>query len=76
MEFSTAFIFITFVAFNTYFSFRAGEKAGKFDGMVMAFRFLKGKKALRDKNKVIGYSQWPLPLQQMYVDPDNIEIDD
>ena len=76
MDFSTAFIFVTFVVLNTYFSFRAGEKAGKFDGMVMAFRFLKDKKALRDKNKVIGYSQWPLPLQQMYVDPDNIEIDD
>jgi len=76
MDFMTASVFFTFVVLNSFFSYRAGEKSGKYDGMHMAFRFLRDKRALRDKNKVIGYSQWPLPLQQMYIDPDNVEIDD
>ena len=76
MDFITILIFMAFVVVNSYFSFRAGEKSGKYDGMYMAFRFLKDKNALRDKNKVIGYANWPLPLRQMYIDPDNVEIDD
>jgi hypothetical protein len=44
--------------------------------MLMGFRFLKDKNALRDKNKVIGFANWPMPLQQMYIDPDHVEIED
>jgi hypothetical protein len=76
VDLTTAFVFVTFVALNSFFSYRAGEKSGKYDGMLMGFRFLKDKNALRDKNKVIGFANWPMPLQQMYIDPDHVEIED
>jgi|TARA_B100001057_G_C22423329_1_gene784437 hypothetical protein len=76
MDYTTAIIFIGFIIINSWFSFRAGEKAGRYEGMLMGFRFLKDKNALRDKIDIIGFNQWPMPLQQMYVDPDHVEIDD
>lgn len=76
VDINTGLIFITFVIINSWFSFRAGEKSGKYDGMLMGFRFLKDKNALRDKIDIIGFDRWPLPLQQMYIDPDHVEIDD
>lgn len=68
-------VFLIFIAANTFFSYRAGQKDGTFNGMLMTFQFLKKKSALKDKNNVIGFMQWPAPLQQMFIDPDNLEID-
>lgn len=76
VDLNTGLIFITFVIINSWFSFRAGEKSGKYEGMLMAFHFLKGKHALRDKIDIIGFDRWPLPLQQMFIDPNHVEIDD
>ena len=76
MDMSTGIIFVVFVLINTWLSYRAGEKAGKYEGMLLGFRFLRDKNALRDKIEIIGFNNWPEPLQQMYVDPDHVEIDD
>lgn len=76
MDLQTTVLFLLFVCVNTIFSYRAGLKDGTFNGMHMAFRFLKNKSALKDKNSVIGFMQWPVPLQELFNDPDNLEIDD
>ena len=68
MDFSI--IFLLFVVANSYFMFKAGEKAGKFTGMISIVQFFKQKNVLKDKNDIIGFKKWPIAIQMMYVNPD------
>lgn len=53
--------------------FRAGEKAGKFVGMISIVQFLKEKRVLKDKKDIVGFKNWPLAIQMLYTNP-NPEI--
>lgn len=75
MDFTTTLIFVVFVILNSYFSFRAGEKAGKFGGIISIVQFLKDKNALKDKNNIIGFNQWPELVKEVYNNPYEIESD-
>jgi len=68
MDFSIIFLF--FVIANSYFMFKAGEKAGKFTGMISIVQFFKQKNVLKDKNDIIGFKKWPIAIQMLYSDPD------
>ncbi len=68
MDFSI--IFLLFVIANSYFMFKAGEKAGKFTGMISIVQFFKQKNVLKDKNDIIGFKKWPIAIQMLYSDPD------
>lgn len=63
-------IFLLFVVANSYFMFKAGEKAGKFTGMISIVQFFKQKNVLKDKNDIIGFKKWPVAIQMLYADPD------
>jgi len=67
MDFSI--IFLLFVVANSYFMFKAGEKAGKFTGMISIVQFFKQKNVLKDKNDIIGFKKWPIAIQLLYTDP-------
>mgnify|MGYP003648812105 FL=1 len=62
--------FMLFIVINSFFSFKAGEKAGKFIGMISITQFFKEKHVLKDKNKIEGFKDWPASVQIMYVTPD------
>ena len=62
-----AFIFILA---NTYFSFKAGEQSGRFEGMISITQFYKDKNVLKDKKKILGFKNWPTPIQILYGNPD------
>lgn len=66
-------ISLLFIAANSYFMFRAGEKAGKFVGMISIVQFLKEKRVLKDKKDIVGFKNWPLAIQMLYTNP-NPEI--
>lgn len=61
---------ILFIAANSYFMFKAGEKAGKFVGMISIVQFFKQKDVLKDKNDIRGFKDWPLAIQMLYANPD------
>jgi hypothetical protein len=50
--------------------YKAGEKAGKFIGMISITQFFKQKSVLKDKKDIIGFDNWPLAIKMMYVNPD------
>jgi len=62
-------IFILFIIANSYFSFKAGEKAGKFVGMISIVQFLKEKRVLKDKKDIHGFKNWPEAIRLLYVTP-------
>ncbi len=66
-------IFLLFVLANSYHMYKAGEKAGqqagKFDGMISITQFYKQKRVLKDKNDINGFKNWPLAVQMLYADP-------
>lgn len=62
-------IFLLFVVVNSYFSFKAGEKAGKFVGMISIVQFLKEKDVLKDKKDITGFKKWPEAIKLLYVTP-------
>ena len=68
-------LFLLFILANSYFMYKAGEKAGKFIGMISITQFFRDKQALKDKHKISGFEKWPLPIQIIYTDPnpDNFE---
>jgi hypothetical protein len=68
-------IFGVFVVLNSYFSFRAGETSGKFGGIISIVQFLKDKNALKDKNSIEGFNQWPALVKEVYNNPYEIESD-
>ena len=45
-------LFLLFILANSYFMYKAGEKAGKFIGMISITQFFKQKSVLKDKNDV------------------------
>ena len=59
-----------FIAANSYFMFKAGEKAGKFTGMISIVQFFKEKNVLKDKKDIRGFKNWPLAIQMLYANPD------
>ena len=67
---SMTLYFLLFILANSYFMYKAGEKAGKFNGMISIIQFFKQKNALKDKNSIIGFKNWPKPLQALYESPD------
>ena len=71
----TVLAFIVFVCVNSYFSFRAGETSGKFGGIVSIIQFLKTKDALKDKNNITGFEQWPTLVKKVFNNPYDIEND-
>lgn len=62
-------ISLLFIAANSYFMFKAGEKAGKFVGMISIVQFLKEKDVLKDKKDIVGFKNWPLAIQMLYTNP-------
>lgn len=62
-------IFLLFVVANSYFSFKAGEKAGKFVGMISIVQFLKEKDVLKDKKDITGFKRWPEAIKLIYITP-------
>jgi len=68
-------IFGVFIVLNSYFSFRAGETSGKFGGIISIVQFLKDKNALKDKNSIEGFNQWPALVREVYNNPYEIESD-
>ena len=69
-SFDMGVILLLFVLFNSYFMYKAGEKSGKFIGMISITQFFKQKSVLKDKNDIIGFDNWPLAIKMMYVNPD------
>ena len=63
-------ISLGFIAANSYFMFKAGEKAGKFTGMISIVQFLKQKNVLKDKKDITGFKNWPIAIQMLYANPD------
>ena len=63
-------IFLLFIVINSYFSFKAGEKAGKFVGMISIVQFLKEKRVLKDKKDITGFKKWPEAIKILYTTPD------
>lgn len=63
-------VFLIFILANSYFMYKAGEKAGKFIGMISITQFFKQKSVLKDKKDIIGFEKWPLAIQMMYANPD------
>ena len=59
-----------FVMANSYFMYKAGEKAGKFGGMISITQFYKQKRVLKDKNDINGFKNWPVAIQMLYANPD------
>jgi len=68
-------IFGVFVVLNSYFSFRAGETNARFAGIISIVQFLKDKNALKDKNSIEGFNQWPALVKEVYNNPYEIESD-
>jgi len=66
----TYILFLLFIVANSYFMFKAGEKAGKFTGMISITQFFKQKSVLKDKKDIIGFNNWPEPIKIMYEVPD------
>lgn len=68
----TYIVFLIFIAANSYFFYKLGLKQGllegKFEGMISITQFFKQKNALKDKNNIIGFKNWPLPIQEIYKD--------
>jgi hypothetical protein len=75
MEFNEILLALAFVILNSYFSFRAGQLNGKFSGIIQIVQFLKDKNALKDKNSIIGFNQWPALVKEVYNNPYEIESD-
>lgn len=75
MGLSEYIIFGVFIVLNSYFSFRAGETSGKFGGIVSIVQFLKDKNALKDKNSIEGFNQWPALVKEVFNNPYEIESD-
>ena len=69
-------IFLLLVLFNSYFMYTAGDKSGKFIVMISITQFFRQKNVLKDKNKIIGFENWPLPVQVIYEDPDPEHFDE
>jgi hypothetical protein len=63
-------IALIFILANTYFSFKAGETSGRFEGIISITQFYKDKNVLKDKKKILGFKKWPLPIQVLYGNPD------
>ena len=66
----TYLVAFIFILANTYYSFKAGELSGRFEGMLSITQFYKDKNVLKDKKKILGFKNWPLPIQILYGDPD------
>lgn len=58
-----------FVLANSYFCFKAGEKAGRFMGIISITQFFQSKSVLKDKKEIVGFRNWPRAIQILYLDP-------
>jgi hypothetical protein len=65
-------LFLLFAAANSFFCYRAGERAGKWAGVVNTFQFLKIEKCLKDTASVAAYNTWPNHLQKLYTNPEEL----
>ena len=63
------FIFGIFIMANSYFMYKAGQKEGRFEGMLSLTQFFHTKGVLKDKNKRVGFKNWPIAIQMLYVNP-------
>lgn len=70
MDYDFIFYFLIFIVLNTYMCFRAGFKSGQYQGIAQTIHFLKSKRAFKDKNDILGYSNWPQPIRSVFEDPD------
>ena len=76
MDTEYAIYFLLFVLANSYFMYRAGQREGRFEGMIQITRFFRQENALIDKSDILRFKKWPLPLQVIYEDPDINNFDD
>lgn len=76
MEFGTAALFIGFVVLNTVFSYNAGKKEGIFTGMISITQFYKKKSALKDKQSILGFENWPVEIQACFMNPNPENFED
>ncbi len=66
----TYLFFLSFIMANSYFMYKAGERAGKFTGMISITQFFKQNSVLKDKKDITGFENWPYVIQMMYSNPD------
>jgi len=76
MSFEFIVGFLIFVIANSFFMFRAGEREGKFAGMIQITRFYQDEHALIDKSNINRFKKWPVAIQVLYNDPDVKHFDD
>ena len=76
MSFEFIVGFLIFVIANSFFMFRAGEREGKFAGMIQITRFYQDEHALIDKSNINRFKNWPVAIQVLYNDPDVKHFDD
>ena len=69
-------LFIGFVALNTVFSYKAGKNEGLFQGMISITQFYKDKSALKDKQSILGFENWPDPVKFVFNNPNPENFED
>ena len=69
MDTEYAIYFLLFVLANSYFMYRAGQREGRFEGMVQITRFFKSENALIDKSDINRFKNWPIAIQVFFVAP-------
>lgn len=76
MDFMTMAIVLGFVVLNTVLSYNAGKKEGIFIGMISITQFYKRKSALKDKQSILGFDNWPIETQAVFMNPDPSNFED
>ena len=70
MDTEYAIYFLLFVLASSYFMYRAGQREGRFEGMIQITRFFKSENALIDKSDINRFKNWPIAIQVLFDDPD------
>jgi len=76
MSFEFILLFLLFVLANSYFMYKAGEREGRFTGMIQITRFYHDENALIDKSNIHRFKKWPVAIQVLYNAPEVENFDD
>jgi hypothetical protein len=71
MDFYMMASLLGFVVANSIFSYKAGERAGKYDGIVGITTFFHNNCALKDKNTITEFDNWPIVIKTIYTTAQN-----
>ena len=70
MDMEYGIYFLLFVLANSIWMYKAGQREGRFEGMVQITRFFRQENAFIDKSNILRFKNWPLPIQMVFEDPD------